>query len=83
MASQRNRKTNNKRYRKERRIIVRGVRRDPPDIRKLSKALIALAMAEAEREAQADREAQAAHDDHPTTPADPSPGTREGGASDA
>jgi hypothetical protein len=34
---------------------VRSVRRDPPDIKKLSKALIALAMAEAEREAQAEQ----------------------------
>jgi|GEM_PF-3265710 len=46
--------------REERRITVRGVRRDPPDIRKLSKALIALAQAEAEREAQADQESREA-----------------------
>jgi hypothetical protein len=38
----------------ERRFTVRGIRRDPPDIRKFSKALISLAMAEAERQAQAD-----------------------------
>ncbi|MEC3979637.1 hypothetical protein [Amycolatopsis sp. H20-H5] len=36
-------------------MTVRGVRRDPPDIRKLSKALIGLAMAEAERQAQAEQ----------------------------
>ncbi len=32
-------------------ISVRAVRRDPPDLRKLSRALIQLAMAEAEAEA--------------------------------
>lgn len=41
----------------ERRIRVRAVRRDPPDIKKLSRALIALAMAQA----QAEAEAQATH----------------------
>lgn len=54
----------NKKSRKpERHFTVRGVRRDPPDIKKLSKALIALAMAEAEREAQAE---QAARTNGPT-----------------
>ena len=42
----------------ERRISVRAVRRDPPDLKKLSQALIALAMAQAEVEAQADHEKQ-------------------------
>lgn len=41
-----------------RRIRIRGVRRDPPDIKKLSRALIALAMAQA----QAEAEAQATHE---------------------
>ncbi|WP_235886951.1 hypothetical protein [Mycobacteroides chelonae] len=36
--------------RQDRRIMVRGVRRDPPDLRKLSRAVIALAMAEMEAE---------------------------------
>jgi hypothetical protein len=40
----------------ERRISVRAVRRDPPDLKKLSQALIALAIAQAEAEAQADHE---------------------------
>lgn len=40
----------------ERRISVRAVRRDPPDLKKLSQALIALAMAQAEAEAQAEHE---------------------------
>jgi hypothetical protein len=52
-------------HRQERRFTVRGVRRDPPDIRKLSRALISLAIAEAEREAQAQ---QAAHDETTTAP---------------
>lgn len=38
--------------RPERRIVVRGVRRDPPDLHKLSRALIALAQAQAEKEAE-------------------------------
>ena len=40
---------------RERRISVRAVRRNPPDLNKLSRALIALA--EAEAKAQADHEA--------------------------
>jgi hypothetical protein len=47
---------------KQRNISVRAVRRDPPDLRKLSRALIQLAMAEAEAEAQqmaSDRDAGA------------------------
>lgn len=42
----------------ERRISVRAVRRDPPDLKKLSQALIALAMAQAEAEAQSEHENQ-------------------------
>jgi len=37
---------------RRRNISVRAVRRDPPDLRKLSRALIQLALAEAEAEAQ-------------------------------
>lgn len=55
MASRRKRNRNNRLPREERRFTVRGVRREPPDIRKLSRALIGLAMAEAEREAQAEQ----------------------------
>lgn len=36
----------------ERPISVRSVRRDPPDLRKLGRALLALAQAEAEAQAQ-------------------------------
>jgi hypothetical protein len=35
----------------ERTIIVRSVRRDPPDLRKLSRAVIAMAMRDAEAQA--------------------------------
>src|SRR5439155_18697188 len=41
-----------------REIRVRSIQRDPPDIKKLSRALIALAMAQA----QAEADAQAEHD---------------------
>lgn len=39
--------------RNQRRIRVRAIRRDPPDVRKLGKALLALAMAQAQVEADA------------------------------
>ena len=35
-----------------RRISIRSVRKDPPDFKKLGRALIALAMAQAEAEAR-------------------------------
>ena len=38
---------------RQRNISVRAVRRDPPDLRKLSRALIALAVAQDEAEAAA------------------------------
>ncbi len=47
---------------KERRISVRAIRRDPPDLRKLSRALIELAMAEAAAQAETQ------NDDAPDTP---------------
>jgi hypothetical protein len=37
----------------ERRIVVRAIRRNPPDLRKLSRAVIAIAMREAEADADA------------------------------
>jgi hypothetical protein len=42
-----------------RRIVVRALRRDPPDLKKLSRALIQLALeqAQAEADAQADHKA--------------------------
>jgi hypothetical protein len=44
----------------DRRIRVKGVRRNPPDLRRLSRALIELAIAQAEQEAAAEAEAQKA-----------------------
>lgn len=48
--AQRRKKTS---HRQERKFTVRSVRRDPVDMTKLSRALISLARAEAEREAEA------------------------------
>jgi hypothetical protein len=57
---------------RQRHISVRAVRRDPPDLRKLSRALIAIAMAEAEAEKQAHLPADsAANRTDGTTPDDP------------
>lgn len=44
----------------EREIRVRAVRRDPPDLRKLSRALIELALAQAQAEADAQAEHEGA-----------------------
>ncbi len=41
---------------RDRQLFVRSERRDPPDLRKLSRALIALAMAQAQAEADAQAE---------------------------
>ena len=55
----------------QRRLRARGVRREIPDARKLSRAFISLALARAEAETQARAEAdartydQAGTDDHP------------------
>lgn len=54
---------------KQRHISVRSVRRDSPDLRRLTRAVIAMAMAEAEAEAEAAREQE-----HATTPEHPNPG---------
>jgi len=44
---------------RQRNISVRAVRRDPPDMRKLARALIQLAVAQAETDAQAATTAKA------------------------
>jgi hypothetical protein len=44
------------RRRGQRQIRVRGVRHDPPDLRKLARALIAIAQAQAEHEARAEHQ---------------------------
>lgn len=43
-----------KRHHQERRIRVRGIQRKQVDVKKLGKAVIALAVAQAEKEAQAE-----------------------------
>ena len=45
---------------KSRHIRIRGVRKDPPDIKKLSRAVILLAQAQAEADAAAQDEASKA-----------------------
>jgi hypothetical protein len=45
---------------RERRIVVRAIRRDPPDLRKLARARIDLAQAQLEAEAEAEHEARLA-----------------------
>ena len=47
--------------RRERHISIRAVRRQPPDLRKLSRAVIAQALAEAEAEAAAQATAPLHH----------------------
>jgi hypothetical protein len=58
-------RTTNRRPRDERRLRVRGLRHDPPDPRRLSRAFIGLALARAEAEARAQQasEAEATRDD--------------------
>lgn len=55
----RTRKDAARRGHRERHISVRAVRRDPPDLRKLSRAIVAIALAQAEAEAQAQDQAEA------------------------
>ena len=52
----RNRRPRGTTGRPSRRVTVRAVRRDPPDIRRLSRAVIAIAMAQAQAEADASRQ---------------------------
>lgn len=44
---------------RDRRVFVRSERLSPPDLRKLSRALIALALAQAQAEAEAEAEHKA------------------------
>ena len=60
--------------RPERRITVRGVRRKQPDLRKLARALIDLAAAQAEADAQAEAAVSSATPPSPASPrANPEP----------
>lgn len=45
----------------ERKIRVRSIRKDPPDLRRLARALIALVEAEAEAEAEAEEQVRKAN----------------------
>lgn len=54
----------------DRHITVRSIRRDPPDLRKLSRAVIAMALRDAEAQAEA-RDAINGTD-IPSTPEEPS-----------
>ncbi len=61
----------------ERRIRVRGVKKDPPDLRRMARALIALARAEAEVQAEASdkkKPKEAKGSKRPNKPADTSKG---------
>ncbi|TQF73355.1 hypothetical protein FK531_07530 [Rhodococcus spelaei] len=61
--SQTRRNSCRKNGRGERHISIRAVRRDPPDLRKLSRAVITLALAEAEAAKQAQVTEAATQDD--------------------
>lgn len=63
--SKNRRRPRKKPLRTERRIRVRSIRRSPPDLRRLSRTLIELAMAEAEAAAEADHAADANSDKPP------------------
>jgi hypothetical protein len=58
----RTRKDSNRGGGRVRHISVRAVRRNPPDLKKLSRALIQLAMAQAEAEAKAQQEGKSIED---------------------
>lgn len=49
----------------DRGISIRSVKKDPPDLRKIGRALIALAMAQAEADAQAQTNEQGANNSEP------------------
>lgn len=66
----------------ERRIRARGIRQDPPDLRRIARALIALAEAQAEAEAQAQALVEDGDLARPRKPKSPKP-RRTGGPGDA
>ncbi|WP_082376149.1 hypothetical protein [Nocardiopsis sp. NRRL B-16309] len=74
----RKKNTNQRRQKHEQRFVVRGERRDPPDMRKLGRALLSLAQAEAERQAQAEHAAKQA-----TTDEEKNASSSDGGDQDA
>ncbi|MGH3628763.1 MAG: hypothetical protein ACRDRL_15185 [Sciscionella sp.] len=68
-----------RRHDEARRYTVRGIRRDPVDVGKLSKALLGLVMAEAERQAQAEHTTQAQPPDRGEVIANPPSPEQKGG----
>lgn len=58
-------------HRGERRIRVQGIRNDPPDLRRVARALIALAQAQAEAEAQQSKATKNSNPAAATRTADP------------
>lgn len=50
--------------RKQRNISVRAVRREPADLRRFSRAVLSIVLAEAEAQADADRSCTAAQQSH-------------------
>ncbi len=67
--------TKKKRH-QERRLRVRDVRHDPPDLKKLAGALIALAQAQAENEAAAEHDRRRAKGASQRDAAEPSDGDK-------
>jgi hypothetical protein len=59
----------------ERIVTVRSIRRDPPDLRKLSRAVIAMALRDAEAQAEAREAMTTAPDSGPTAVAETSTAT--------
>lgn len=55
----------------DRQIVVHGVRREQPDLRKLSRAVIAMAMREAELQADIDQALTGTHGDKSTSDEEP------------
>lgn len=56
-------RNNRSQHRRSRHISVRGARREPVDVRKLSRALLALAQAKAEADAAAENQKRGAHEE--------------------
>lgn len=54
----------------QRRLSIRAIRREQPDVRRLGRAFIALAMAEAEREAETARNSRSNEPDQHDEPDD-------------
>jgi len=58
---------------KQRRLRIRAVRRNPPDLKKLSRALIELAQAQAEADAASEDAQRPKGREHSTSPPDADP----------